>query len=82
MRPLLLSLFTSILHATTCPPLPPCHDIKPNLTVLLGEALNTPTPDNTTIRLKLRTLIHGAHPGLEFPFDARHLYDVRTGDLL
>ena len=82
MRFILTLLITAALHADTCPPLPPCRYVEPNLTVLIAEALNTPTPDNTTIRLKLRTLIHGAHPGLEFPFDARHLYKVRTGDLL
>ena len=82
MRFILTLLFSAALHATTCPPLPPCYYVKPNLTVLIAEALNAPTPDNTTIRLKLRTLIHGAHPGLEFTFDARHLHNVRTGDLL
>ena len=82
MRPLLVIFFTAALHAASCPPLPPRYYVKPNLTVLLAEALNTPTPDNTTIRLKLQTLIHGAHPGIEFPFDARHLYKVSKGDIL
>ncbi len=82
MRFILTLLSTAALHAATCPPLPPCYYVKPNLTVLLAEALDSRTPDNTTIRLKLLTLIHGPHPGLEFPFDARHLYNVRTGNRL
>jgi hypothetical protein len=43
MRFLLTLLFIAILHAGTCPPLPPCYYVKTNLTVLIAEALDTPT---------------------------------------
>lgn len=74
---------------TSCGILPPCAAVRPGLTVVLAEALESrlavPGDDKNysvhPIRMKLRTLVYGRSPGAEFVWNGWESQDVHAGDL-
>jgi hypothetical protein len=70
----------ALLHGTGCPTLPPCHMVRPGLTVVIAESLETRLASEKPVVFQLVTLIHGNSPGRLFAVQLGKNVSLRKGD--
>lgn len=74
----------------SCAVFPPCYAVRPGLVVVIAESIDGYTAREQThnptlrvpIRMRLRTLIHGASPGDEFALHWFADSSLRAGELV